>query len=251
MEHLTTTPDVRDLDCLHLATIGGVDYFETRQIVKMDNGVRSVVGLASAWPLIQRDARIGELTALLVASERRSVEADCHVSELIARLSAYEELFAVTPAAAPLSTETPLQNQERMFAEQAAINAGAAACDHCDWRGHPKGLAPHKKRAHGVAGRIGHKPISADDPNTRRKCPHCDERPKAVGLDAHIKRKHPEHTTAAAAPPIAIALGEAPWRCASCGTDTFARSVADPTICKKCLIARTDGALSNGHLAAA
>ena len=248
MEHLTTTPDVRDLDCLFLATIGGADYFETRQIVRSDNGVRSVVGLASDWPLIQRDARINELTALLVASERRSVEADCHVSELLARLSAYEELVAVSPKAEPMAT-----------AAAAASSAGAAACDHCDWRGHPKGLAPHKKRAHGVAGEIGHKPSKAADQwpeNERKKCPYCRLRPLVVGMDAHIARAHPEHAPIVAVPTptpasIAIALGEAPWRCDHCHESTHARSLKVPALCIRCVISAADAAATNGHLAAA
>jgi hypothetical protein len=243
MEHLTTTPDVRDLDCLYLATIGGVDYFETRQIVKMDNGVRSVVGVSSAWPLIQRDARIAELTALLVASERRSVEADCHVSELIARLSAYEELFAVSPKAEPMAAAAAIAPAP----PQLRHDDGRIPCDHpgcLDWV-RPRGLGLHKKRAHGVAGEIGHTSAGG-----QKKCPYCAARPKAIGLDAHIKRAHPEHTTAAAAP-IAIALGERPWVCDHCHESTHARSLKDPALCIRCVVASADASHTNGHLAAA
>ena len=241
MESHSTT-DVRDLDCLFLATIGGADYFETRQIVRSDNGVRSVVGLASDWPLIQRDARIAELTALLVASERRSVEDDCHVAELIARLSAYEELFAVSPAAelqaAPAAPAPP----------QLRPDDGRIPCDYpgCLDKVWPRGLALHKKRAHGIVGEIGHKSAGG-----QKKCPYCAARPKAIGLDAHIKRAHPEHTTAAAAPPIAIAPIEAPWRCDHCHESTHARSLKVPALCIRCVISAADAAVTNGHLAAA
>jgi hypothetical protein len=253
MEHLTITPDIRELDCLYLATIGGVDYFETRQIVKMDNGVRSVVGLASAWPLIQRDARIGELTALLVASERRSIEADCHVSELLARLSAYDELFAVTPPA-EMADEAPAPPHLR--------DDGRVPCDYpgCADRVKPRGLSAHKRQAHGVVGLIGHKPTEAADRSPsmdeRRKCPHCTARPRQSELASHIVRRHAAQTTVAPTPtpapePIAIALGEQPWRCASCGGDAHARSLKVPTLCIRCVVAQTDGMLTNGHLAAA
>jgi hypothetical protein len=246
MEHLTTTPDVRDLDCLYLATIGGCDYYETRQIVRSDNGVRSVVGLASDWPIIQRDVRIRELTALLVASERRSVEADCHVAELLARLSAYEELFAVTPMAAGVEVV------------EVARDDGKIPCDHpdcLDWV-KPRGLAAHKRQAHGIsitgALSASKAALGADSaPPMRRKCPYCNERPKVVGLDAHIKRKHPNEALASTdAPPIAIAPIETPWRCASCGGDAHARSLKDPNLCIRCVVAHAVP-LTNGHLAAA
>jgi hypothetical protein len=242
MEHLTTTPDVRDLDCLFLATIGGVDYYETRQIVKQDNGVRSVVGLASNWPLISRDARITELTQLLTASEQRSVEADCHVAELLARLSSYEEQIASAAA-------------EVVEVVERRPEDGKIPCDHpgcLDWI-KPRGMAAHKRQAHGVVGTTGHHPSMAADqsPETgaRRKCPYCRLRPLIIGMDAHIARAHPKQPPIE--PPLARALGEPPWRCGSCGKDTHARSTAHPALCIKCVVASADAAHTNGHLAAA
>lgn len=82
--------DIRELDNLFLETIDGADYYEVRQIVRRSNGVRSVIGRASDWPMIRVCAQLAERTALLTASERRSVEADCHVVELLSRLSAFE-----------------------------------------------------------------------------------------------------------------------------------------------------------------
>jgi hypothetical protein len=253
MEHLTTTPDVRDLDCLYLATIGGCDYYETRQIVRSAGGVRSVVGLASDWPLIQRDARIRELTQLLTASEQRSIEADCHVAELIARLSAYEEQLAVSPKAelvAAAAAIAPAPPQLRR-------DDGRVPCDHpdcLDWV-KPRGLSAHKRQAHGISitGALNARTAALDAdslPPQRRKCPYCRLRPLVVGMDAHIARAHPEHTTAAAAP-IAIALGERPWVCDHCQESTHARSLKDPALCIRCVVASADASHTNGHLAAA
>jgi hypothetical protein len=272
--YLTTTPDIRDLDCLYLATIGGCDYYETRQIVKVDNGVRRVVGLASAWPVIQRDARIAELTALLVASERRSVEADCYVVELTARLSAYDELFALHPPAEPPiepPIESPIEPAAPAARESPDVRLALDRCTDgripCDYPGcldwvKPRGLPIHKRQAHGVSttGVASTPAPAAPDadsaPPLRRKCPYCTERPKAVGLQAHIARRHPEQTTVIAVPtptitPIALALGERPWECDHCHESTHARSLAQPTLCIRCVVLTADTILSNGHLAAA
>lgn len=96
---LTTHVDVRDLDRVYLDTIGGCDFYELRQIVKLDNGKQTVIGRASDWPIIAAHARNAELQLLLTASERRSVEADCHVAELIARIGVYQEHIAALEAA--------------------------------------------------------------------------------------------------------------------------------------------------------
>jgi DNA-directed RNA polymerase subunit RPC12/RpoP len=255
MEHLTTTPDVRDLDCLFLATIGGVDYYETRQIVKQDNGVRSVVGLASNWPLISRDARITELTQLLTASEQRSVEADCHVAELLARLSNYEEQIE-PPIVGQIHADA--DSESAFIAPVSAVAArddGKIPCDFpgcLDWV-KPRGLPAHKRQAHGVVGTTGHHPSMAADqsPETdaRRKCPYCRLRPLIIGMDAHIARAHPKQPPIE--PPIALALGDAPWRCSACHTDAHARSLKDPARCIRCVVASADAAHTNGHLAAA
>ncbi len=98
MEHFTTT-DARDLDWLFLGTVAGADYYEQRLILKVDGQQRAVVGRASDWPLIELRARNAELVSLLRASEQRSVEADCHVSELLTRLSVYQEHIAALEAA--------------------------------------------------------------------------------------------------------------------------------------------------------
>jgi hypothetical protein len=250
VEH-STTLDVRDLDCLYLATIGGADYYETRQIVRSAGGVRSVVGLASDWPLIQRDARITELTALLVASEQRSVEADCHVAELLARLSAYEAQIAIAPAA---------DEAVEPMAEMAQLREdGKIPCDHpgCLHWVDPRGLGIHKRKAHGVIGKTGHRASMAADQSPsvdeRRKCPYCRLRPLIIDMDAHIARAHPEHLAIVerAAGPIAIALGDAPWRCDHCHESTHAWSLKDPALCIRCVVASADAPLTNGRLAAA
>jgi len=251
VEHLTTTPDVRDLDCVYLATIAGRDYFELRQIVRQDSSVRSVIGRASDWPLIERDARIAELTALLTASEQRSVEADVHCVELLSRLSAYEELFAVTPPPEPRIAAAA-------DAPAPARSDGRIPCDYpgcLDWV-KPRGLHTHKRQAHGITGLIGHKG-HAPEPSMdeRRKCPYCTSRPKGEGMQSHIARAHPEHapTRAVATPPapIAIALGERPWVCEQCHESTHARSLKVPNLCIRCVVSLADVALTNGHSVAA
>lgn len=243
MSHSTIT-DVRDLDCVYLATIAGDDYYELRQIARQSGGVRAVVGRASDWPIIQAKAQIRELTALLTASERRSVEADCHVAELLARLSAYEELFALTPAAPTPTPTTPRDD-------------GKIPCDHpdcLDWI-KPRGMAAHKRQAHGISiiGTVKSTPTKTET-GGRKKCPYCKERPKAIGLQAHIERRHPEHIPVVAAPapvPIALALGEAAWRCDACHESTHARSLKEPALCIRCVAAQADAALTNGHQVAA
>jgi hypothetical protein len=255
VEHLTKTSDVRDLDCLFLATIGGCDYYETRQIVKQDNGVRSVVGLASNWPLISRDARITELTQLLTASEQRSVEADCHVAELLARLSNYEEQIE-PPIVGQIHADA--DSESALVAPVSAVAArddGKIPCDHpgCLYWIKPRGMAAHKRQAHGISITGARSAPPADtEMGGRKKCPHCNERPKAIGLAAHIERKHPETVAIAAVrEPIAIALGDAPWRCAQCQSGAHARSLKDPALCIRCVVAHADAAHTNGHLAAA
>jgi hypothetical protein len=219
----------------------------------MDNGVRSVVGVASDWPIIQRDARIRELTQLLVASEQRSVEADCHVSELLARLSAYEELIEPRASA---DDQPPMEQaihadrnetRESLSACIAPVSAvavrddGKIPCDEpgcLDWVS-PRGLGIHKAKAHGVAGRVGHKPTEATpwpDQGERKKCPYCRNRPLVSAMDAHIARAHPERLAIEdTAAPIAIALGEAPWRCDHCHESTHARSLKVPALCIRCV----------------
>lgn len=246
----TTITDVRDLDCVFLATIAGNDYFETRQIVRQANGVRAVVGRASDWPVLARDAQIRELTALLTASERRSVEAECHVAELIARLSSYEDLFALHAPAEV--TETA-----EVTAPITARADGRVPCDHpdcLDWI-KPRGMAAHKRQAHGISitGAVKSAPAKTET-GGRKKCPYCTERPKAIGLQAHIERRHPEHTAVIGAPtpiPLALALGDVPWRCAGCGGDgsVHTRSVQRPTHCMKCVVDQI--APTNGHRVAA
>lgn len=241
--HEYTTPDIRDLDCLYLATIGGADYYELRSVVRRQDGVQTLIGRASDWPLIAARAQLAELTALLTASERRSVEADCHVVELLARLDAYEAHIAAIEAAL---TEAAA---ERTAAEIAAAPTVFV-------------VEPVPPQVEQLVARL--KSPATESPDTRRKCSHCNARPKLAGMQAHIERTHPDQVQVArpggragvaapptAAAPIALELGEAPWRCASCGKDAHARSLERPAICKKCLAESVDAHLSNGHLAAA
>jgi hypothetical protein len=230
------TTDVRELDNLYLATIAGVDYYEVRQVVRRENGVRSIVGRASDWPLIKLTAENAELAALLVASEGRSVEADCHVAELLARLSAYEEQITALEAEkaeqAFKAVAADLKAQPTEFVE-API---------------PAPIEQLVKRLQAPKSAPGAE-LSTD---VRRKCPYCTSRPKVVGLQAHIERAHPEHVTVVAVPtvpPIALELGEPPWRCAQCHTDAHARSLKDSARCIRCVVEAAEH--TNGHLLAA
>jgi hypothetical protein len=234
------TTDLRELDNLYLATIGGVDFYETRQIVKQDNGVRSVVGRASDWPLIQRDAQIRELTALLTAIERGRAEMDISYVEQACRLSAYkDELDDAVAAtliykahiaaleAALAETQPPALPPSDVAQAEAAFVASIAlleapkdsrvACDHpgCETRVWPRGVKLHKKRMHGT---------TLTEPAT----------PDPQVLPA----------------PIALELGEPPWRCAQCSSATHARSLKEPSLCIKCVVAAIEPH-TNGHQVAA
>ena len=225
--------DIRELDNLYLATIGGVDYYEERWIVKQQDGRRCCVGRASDWPLIEVRAHNAELTALLTASERHSVEAECHVAELLTRLSGYQEHIAALEVALAETQSPAITAPEAETAEQAFVQA-AAPID-----------APT--------------PALADEilsPDTRRKCPYCNERPKLSGMQAHMERRHPDQVQVAVVavptpPSIALSLGEAPWRCAQCQTATHARSIEQPAFCIRCVVAATDTHTTNGHQVAA
>lgn len=239
MEHSTTT-DIRDLDFLFLATIGGRDYYEQRLILRIDGQKRDVVGRSSDWPLIEVRAHNAELTALLTASERHSVEADCHVAELLARLSGYEEHIAALEQALAENEPPPALPPADVAQAEQAFLASIALLE-----------APT--------------PAAADEilsPDTRRKCPYCRERPKLIGMQAHIERKHPEQITvvavptpaaapAVSVPPIALELGEPPWRCAQCQGTTHARSIEQPAFCIRCVVAAVDAHTTNGHQVAA
>lgn len=276
MEHSTT--DVRDLDCLYLATIGGCDYFETRQIVRQENGVRRVVGLASAWPVIEARAQRDEYASFVAAFARMQADADNQLLEARARehtyldhIAALEACLAEQAAAqtaadiAAHPTEfvvepVPPQVEALVTRLTQPRDDGRIPCDHpgcMDWV-KPRGLPAHKRQAHGVAGLIGHKPSEAADSSPsmdeRRKCPHCKARPRLSELNSHIVRLHATQATVAPAPiitPIALALGERPWECDHCHEATHARSLAQPTLCIRCVAARADTILTNGRLAAA
>lgn len=150
-------PDARDLDCVHLGRVAGADYYELRQILRVSGPERTIVGRASDWPIVSRDARIRELELLVTRATRHASEADGHVVDLIeerdallARLTAAEQIPAAVAAAA---VGLPLDTQG------AAPDDGLIACDWpgCSDRVKPRGLGAHKKRAHGVAGSVGHK----------------------------------------------------------------------------------------------
>jgi hypothetical protein len=153
---------------------------------------------------------------------------------------------------APEMAETPLQNQARMLAAQAASLSedGRIPCDHpgCTARVHPKGLGIHKAKAHGVKGAAGTHPREAaawPDLGERKKCPHCRVRPLITGMNAHIARAHPERLSVVAAPTPPPRI-DAPWRCAQCNTDAHARSLKDPALCIRCVVAHADLASFEG-----
>lgn len=261
MSEYTTHEGARDLDWLYLATIAGVDYYEQRLILRIDGGQRGIVGRASDWPLIELRARNAELTQLLTKSEQRSVEADCHVVELLSRLSGYQEHIAALEAC--LTEALPREQITAPEAETAEMAFVTAA-------------APSEPAA----------PSEILSPDTRRKCPYCRERPKLIGLQAHMERKHPDQVEVAiiaarAAPPawacatcgsserrsigdptrcktclrasmpkVHVAPIDLPFRCGTCGSDTHARSVSDPARCIRCVVALTDTALTNGLVGA-
>lgn len=110
--------DVRELDCQPLGTIAGCAYYEVRQIVRDDGHTREIIGRASDWPIISRDARIAAL-------EQR-------IAEL--------EAAAVRPAPAIVPIDPPPPDD------------GLAPCDWpgCADRVKPRGLGAHKRRKHGA-----------------------------------------------------------------------------------------------------
>jgi hypothetical protein len=223
------TTDIRDLDCLLLAKIGGAQYYEVHTIVRERDGVRETIGRASDWPLIKERATNAELAALLTATIQHVSESEAHVAELIARQTVYEQhIAALEQALAEMQPPPTLPPTEIQEAEQAFVQAaapvprdGKVPCDHpgCDARVWPRGLNAHKTRKHGA-----------------------DRQPIAVVAP----------TPAIALPPIALALGERPWRCANprC-SGAHARSVAQPDLCIRCVVELTDTHLSNGHQVAA
>lgn len=211
------TTDVRDLDNLFLETIGGDDYYEVRQIVRRANGVRSVIGRASDWPMIRVCAQLADRTALLIASERRSVDADCHVVELLTRLSAYAEHIAALEAAlaeATLITDPEAETAEQAFVERVEIvKDGKVPCDECDARVWPRGLTNHKRLKHRASA------------------------PDVAATPVHIRE--------------ALELPESPWRCELCHEHTHARSLQQPALCIRCVVEAVDHANGNGHQVAA
>jgi hypothetical protein len=219
-----TTTDVHDLDCVPLARIGGETYYELRQIVR-DNGVRrEVAGRASEWPLIEARAQRDEYAALLVASEERSIDADCQVVELLTRIDAYAQHIAALEAALAEAALPRITPPEAEIVEQAFVQAvsapaapddGRIPCDYpgCDARIKPRGLLNHKRLAHG----------------------------QALAAPAPAPVTPPE---------IALELGEAPWRCAQCHLDTHTRSIERPAFCIRCVLAAIEPH-TNGHQVAA
>ena len=113
---MTTLTLYQQPDYQLLGTIAGVDYYEVRQILRDDGDTRLIVGNASDWPIISRDARISEL-------EQR-------INEL--------EAAARTPYVAAMTIPH-------------ASDDGKVACDWpgCTARVKPRGILIHKRRAHG------------------------------------------------------------------------------------------------------
>ncbi|SRR6266508_3734317 len=225
------TTDVRELDNLYLATIGGADYYEVRQIVKQDNGIRSIVGRASDWPLIEARATCAELTHLLAALERARSEMDVSYVEQACKLSAYaDELAGAT-------------------AEIVSLKEQLAAAD---IKARPTEFVaePREPQVEALVARLqAHTPV--ESPDVRRKCPYCTSRPMQSGMQAHIERAHPTEVAIVGVPtaPIALEMPEPPWRCESCHETTHARSLQQPSLCIRCVVAAV--AHTNGHLAAA
>lgn len=128
-----------------------------------------------------------------------------------------------------------------------ATEGGRIACDveGClDWI-KPRGMAAHKRQAHGISilGTSVPKPAPAAD--ERRKCPHCTARPKLAGLASHIAREHPiiavptPQITDVTAYDMANDLG---WRCAEplCA-GAFTRDLHDPAHCTQHASRSTNG----------
>lgn len=248
MDNLTTVADVRALDRLYLETIGGSDYYEVRQIVKEDGGRRVVVGLASEWPVISRDALVRELTALLTASEERSANADCHVAELICRIGVYEEhIAALEVALATVELLPALPDVAAVQVPEAppARSDGKVACDWpgCEDRVKPKGLRMHRHRKHGAQ-----QPTFDAPPAPPWACASCGATTgQAIGDPTRCK------TCLRTSMPVVVAPGDVadirpPWSCAGCGSDTHTRSLSDPARCMRCA---ADAIATNGHLVTA
>jgi hypothetical protein len=255
MNHSTTLLDVRDLDRLYLATIAGADYYELRQIVKEENGRRAVVGLASAWPVIEARAQKAELERLLTESE-------CHIAELIEEVStlrlrrgAYEEEIA-TLRAAVLETphnppNPPEGGNQRECSETEAetfvapLVLSGLVCETCGrggWK-NKRALIMHRRRKHDIRG-------NSHPKDSAWTCAECGATTgQSIGDPTRCKQCL--RTSTPLPPPLRGDTGglpvDIPWRCASCNSDTHTRSVSDPTKCLRCA-ADSLSAHKNGHL---
>lgn len=102
MRNLTTTADVRDLDCVPLGRVGGADYYEVHSIVRDQGGKREIIGRASEWPTIQARAKAAHFEQVLMQSEN-------HVAQLIQERDALRDEVAMLRAAVltPAAPEQP------------------------------------------------------------------------------------------------------------------------------------------------
>jgi hypothetical protein len=266
---LNSITDIRELDNLYLATIGGIDFYETRQIVRHENGVRSVVGRASDWPVIKLQAEKAELTWLVTSIERARAEQDVSMVEQACRLAAYKDELDDAVAAIGIYkahiaaleqalSETALPRITPPEAEtaEAAFVAAAAPTEFVPMPIPPQVAqlverlrTPRSERTVDIDGRV-----ACDHPG-------CDARLKPRGLLNHKRLAHKVRTTDAPTPPlaplapvitpIALELGERPWLCATCHESTHVRSIERPAICIRCAVRQANAVFTNGHQVAA
>ena len=252
-----TTIALFDAGSTLLARIDDTDYVAVREVHAITGDTRERYCLESDWassPMARIAALLREVAELRQAlSEERPFNAETQrVKDAERRREdAHEENLSASLNCLPLSALKPPRN-----AEDGRIPCGVPGC--LEWF-KPRGMGTHKRKAHGIAGEIGHKQSKADKPTgERRKCPYCRTRPLLSAMDAHIARAHPRAQPREAAAPIALALGQqrrsvetslsdAPWLCAACHSNAHTRSLSSPTLCIRCAVgavAHTNGVAS-------
>lgn len=206
--------DVRELDCQKLASIAGADYYEVRQILRVSGEERAIVGRASDWPIISRDARIAEL-------ERR-------VAELEA-----ERAAQIPPAGMPKGEYRPPSDGGRNKRIECAI------CNALIW---PKLFDDHMARHTRID-----VPVATDPPEPEPPAWVCAE------CGATDRRSVAEPSICKACmrkrlPPVRLTPDNPAWRCAEPGcSGAFTRSLTSPDYCTK----HAPAVVVNGHQVAA
>jgi hypothetical protein len=206
-----------------LDTIDGAVYYELRVIISRRNGLSTIECLSRDWPILSRDLRIAELTRLLEAEQQHTAEAERHCQELISRnedlARQLEAAHVVPPAIAAAATGMV----EVAPAEHTCVCGKSFKKS--------RGLNTHRSTC-----------AAAKAETQARARESLQGRPVVVPIDPPAPAP-----IVFAESPFDVAQ-DRPWECASCHSDAFARSVADPSRCISCVAHERP---TNGHALAA